>query len=103
MAVIFDLFLPVEEWAEGRKTGNYKSNTCIYEAPEICQVTKKHRLLVLTLEKQGLCLGLLIYQSNGNNQVSAVFLDLSETDNTEDDIDEPKEKGSIQAIPQSLT
>jgi hypothetical protein len=103
MAVILDLLLPVEERAKGRKTSNNKSNTCINEAPEFYQVTTKHRLLVPTLEKLRVYLGHLTYQSNGDNQVFTGFLDLSKTDDTEDDVNEPKEKGGIQAIPQSLT
>lgn len=67
MAVIFDLLLPFKEWTKRRKTGNYKSNTCVDEAPEIYEVATKHRLLVLTLEKWRLYLGLLTYQSNGDN------------------------------------
>jgi hypothetical protein len=103
MTVISDLLLPVEEWAKRRKTSNYKSNTCINEAPEFYQVTIKHRLLVSALEKLRVCLGHLTYQSIGDNQVCTVFLDLSKADDTENDVNEPKEKGGIQAIPQSLT
>lgn len=46
-----------------------------------------------------MCLEHLTYQSNGDNQVRTVFLDLSKADDTEDDINESKEKGGIQAIP----